>query len=206
MNDNSDLKKIVANNLSQLRKAKGLTQIQLADMFNYSDKAVSKWERGDTTPDLETLKALADFYGVTLDYLVTSPNLKEQQKMYVKEKKTVSTKAIGFIACMIPPLIAVAIYLILQLSIGYNYWLLFLWWIPLDALLLFIFSWIWWGKKKRSMFGILFSWAACICTYLELGTRLENNLGWNTWEILLIAIPLTIALLLWMRVVKKSDN
>ena len=65
-----DLKIIIGKNLSSLRKARKLTQLELAEKLNYSDKAVSKWEKGATTPDIETLKQLCDFYGVTLDYLV----------------------------------------------------------------------------------------------------------------------------------------
>ena len=80
MNENVPLKSIVANNLTELRKEKGLTQIQLAELFNYSDKAVSKWERGDTLPDLETLKALADYYQVTLDYLVHEGSRKDKSQ------------------------------------------------------------------------------------------------------------------------------
>ena len=57
-------KQIVAANLSALRKEKGLTQVQLAEQLHYSDKAVSKWERGESLPDLAVMKQLADFYGM----------------------------------------------------------------------------------------------------------------------------------------------
>ena len=67
-----DLKIIVGKNLAALRKKKKLTQIELADKFNYSDKAVSKWEQGATLPDLETLCQLCDFYRVTTEVLTTS--------------------------------------------------------------------------------------------------------------------------------------
>lgn len=196
------LKKIVAENLTHLRKEKGLTQIQLAQQFNYSDKAVSKWERGDTLPDLETLKALADFYGVTLDYLVyDGPN----KKQFTKPKATINFYAISLISCTIAPLICIIVYLCLYLSIGYNYWLLFFWCIPVDSLLLFIFSWIWFSKKSRSIFGIIFCFSSLVLTYIELGMRLENGVGWNTWEILLLVIPLTIALILWTRIKNDED-
>ena len=201
MNENVSLKSIVANNLTELRKEKGLTQIQLAELFNYSDKAVSKWERGDTLPDLETLKALADYYQVTLDYLVHEGSRKEKSQYLLKEdKEPVNTKAIAIISCMIAPLICVAVYISLLLSLQYNYWLAFLWWIPVDFLLLFIFAWLWWGKVQRTIYGILLSWTMVVCTYLELGVDLPNGIGWQVWEIILVGIPLTIALLLWMQV------
>ncbi len=207
MNENVPLKKIVASNLTELRKEKGLTQIQLAQLFNYSDKAVSKWERGDTLPDLETLKALADYYGVTLDYLVHDGDKKEKaQYLLAEEKAPVNTKAIAIISCMIAPLLCVALYIALWLSLGYNYWLAFIWWIPIDFLLLFIFAWLWWDKTQRTIYGILLSWSAVVCTYLELGMDLPNGMGWQVWEIILIGIPLTIALLLWMKVRVKPQE
>lgn len=67
----SDLRIILADNLIKLRKANHLTQLELAQKLNYSDKAISKWEHGDTLPDIETLKTLADMYGVTVDALLT---------------------------------------------------------------------------------------------------------------------------------------
>ena len=69
MDSETPLKLIIAQNLVELRKNKGLTQIQLAEKFGYSDKAVSKWEHGEAVPDIETLAKLVDYYGVTLDYL-----------------------------------------------------------------------------------------------------------------------------------------
>ena len=67
-------------------------------------------------------------------------------------------------------------------------------------LLLFIFAWLWWGKVQRTIYGILLSWTMVVCTYLELGVDLPNGIGWQVWEIILVGIPLTIALLLWMQV------
>ena len=64
------LKEIVAKNLTELRKSSRLTQVELAEKINYSDKTISKWERGEGLPDVETLKKLADLYGVTVDSIL----------------------------------------------------------------------------------------------------------------------------------------
>ena len=61
-----ELKAIVAKNLVALRKNAGFTQIELAEKLNYSDKAVSKWERGESLPDIETMKRIADLYCVSV--------------------------------------------------------------------------------------------------------------------------------------------
>ena len=66
-----DLREIIARNIVELRTSRGLTQNNLAEMLNYSDKAVSKWERGESVPDVAVLKAIADIFSVTVDYLIT---------------------------------------------------------------------------------------------------------------------------------------
>lgn len=65
-----DIKKIVAENISALRTKSNMTQLELAERLNYSDKAVSKWERAESLPDVTVLLQIADLFGVTLDYLV----------------------------------------------------------------------------------------------------------------------------------------
>ena len=66
----NDLKETISNNITKLRKEKKLTQFALANELNYSDKAISKWERGESIPDVITLKQIADFFGVTVDYML----------------------------------------------------------------------------------------------------------------------------------------
>ena len=58
------------NRLYQLRKQKGLSQEELANRLNVSRQTVSKWEVGDSTPDMEKLIAMSDLFGVSLDNLV----------------------------------------------------------------------------------------------------------------------------------------
>ena len=59
-----DLKVIFAQNLIALRKQMKLTQIELAEKINYSDKAVSKWERGESIPDVSVLMVIANLFNV----------------------------------------------------------------------------------------------------------------------------------------------
>ena len=75
-----DLKIIFAQNLIMLRKQMKLTQIELAEKINYSDKAISKWERGESIPDVSVLLNLAKLFGVDIDFLVTEHNNTEIAK------------------------------------------------------------------------------------------------------------------------------
>ena len=75
-----DLKVIISENITQLRKEHGLTQADLAEKLNYSDKAVSKWERAESLPDITVLKAMADLFNVKVDYLLTAEHEQEGQR------------------------------------------------------------------------------------------------------------------------------
>ncbi|MCR4791581.1 MAG: helix-turn-helix domain-containing protein [Lachnospiraceae bacterium] len=58
------------NKLYELRKQKGLSQEELASRLNVSRQTVSKWEVGDSSPDMEKLVAMSDLFGITLDELI----------------------------------------------------------------------------------------------------------------------------------------
>lgn len=64
------LNEIIAENLRLYRRLHGFTQAELADVLRYSDKSVSKWERGEGLPDVTVLLALSEIYGVTVSELI----------------------------------------------------------------------------------------------------------------------------------------
>ena len=69
-NENERIKSAIAANITELRKRSGMTQQDLAAALNYTDKAVSKWERAESIPDVIILKRIADLFGVSVDYLL----------------------------------------------------------------------------------------------------------------------------------------
>ena len=82
-----DLKVTIAKNIQTLRKNTGLTQSGLAERLNYSDKAVSKWERGESLPDIAVLKEIADLFGVSVDYLLSDSH--DLPEMALSTKKMI---------------------------------------------------------------------------------------------------------------------
>lgn len=82
-----------AETIARLRKEKGLTQKQLAEQFGVSDRSVSKWERGETMPDVALLPDIADFFAVSVDDLlrgdaeIEAPDAEESA---LRAKQTVS--------------------------------------------------------------------------------------------------------------------
>ena len=77
----TNIKNVVAKNIVYYRKKLNMTQLELAEKLDYSDKAISKWERAEAIPDITVLKKLADIFGITVDDLLN-------QLEGVKPKKT----------------------------------------------------------------------------------------------------------------------
>ncbi len=197
----NDAKNAVAENLTQLRKAHGLTQAQLAEKFNYSDKAICRWEKGDTLPDISTLCALADFYGVTMNDLV-DPNF--EACTGENEEKTVFKYRLLITAMMLATvwLLTVVIF-ITTTAFKEPYWIIFIWAIPASC---FSIMRIWRGNKLNSIIKIvIFSiliWTAITAVFLHL---LVMN-GVNSWMLYLIGIPLELIIVFWQQVKKYRDR
>lgn len=199
------LKQIVAENLTALRKSKGLTQLELAEKFNYSDKAVSKWEKGDTTPDIETLQALADFYGVTIDYF-THEGSKKEKEIYVTEKPKMNRPLVCFYYSLIAPIVAILVYVLVLFFGHQNMWPIWTWMLAADSILLFVLSCVFFSRGVKSFFGSLMTWLIVLATYLQLGYSLPLPQGYLLWEVFLLPIPITIAFVIYGYTGKKKEE
>ena len=199
-----DLSPIVSHNLTELRKGRGLTQGQLAEKFAYSDKSISKWEHGEALPNLNTLQELADFYGVTLDYLThveSDISLQERGKNDpVAEKinkSIIATLGVTFIwTIAICGVVGCILF-----KTTWPYWLPLIWAIPLSF---FALSWFnhKWGKREWSLpIQLCFIWTLVSAAYVEVGMDFGME-GWQLWVILLVGIPLTVAQIFYQRLKK----
>ena len=182
------IKEIVGNNLANLRKSHHLTQLELAEKFDYSDKAISKWEKGDTLPDIEVLYKLAEFYGVTLDFLTHEPSNEHIKKYSQIRGSRISIVCLSVaIVWMIATIVFVWMYLFAEPTV--NHWQIFVWAIPASCLILFVMNHMW-GKKVYVFYiGTVFIWSLIVSIYLEA-------LSWNPWPLFLLGIPAQIILLL----------
>lgn len=180
------LKRLVADNITMYRKANGLTQIQLAEKLNYSDKAVSKWERGESLPDLYILMQIVDMFGITLNDLVTK---QEQPKKVSKSKLNhtiVTLLSIGLVW-----LIAFIVYVILHMaSVSMDY-MVFLYSLPVAFIVLIVFSKI--AKNRLWVYiavtGLIFSVPLAICVQLKW--------QYNSAYLFLISGVLEVLTILW---------
>lgn len=184
-----DLKVLLSKNLLTLRKSKGLTQLELANKLNYSDKSISKWEHGDAVPDIEVLKRIADFYEVTVDYLI-SDNTSKPEIPKTTRANTRNKIIITGLSTLLVWLVATILYVQFSIWLDVYYWLVFVWAVPASFIVLTVFNGIW-GKRRFS-----FTITSCL-VWSILASLYLQFLKFNLWIIFIIGIPLQIAIVLW---------
>lgn len=191
-----DLKEIIAANITNLRKGKNLTQAELAEKLNYSDKAISKWERGESIPDITVLKDIADLFEVTVDYLITQDHKKSSKIIsIIKKKNRFFISLLGI--SPIWTLATIAFYIIWLLSNGNRYyWLTFIYAIPPSLIVAIIFNSIW-GKRKINFYLI------SALVWSILGTFYLAFLKYNLWMMFIIGIPAQIIIIIWSKIKKE---
>ena len=162
-----DLKNIIADNLISLRKANKLTQLELADKLNYSDKAISKWERGESLPDIVILKQLADMYNVNVDYILTAHSEEDKAQYHIPRPELNNKLIITLLACLSVWLLATILYINFKIMFDKYYWIVWIWALPLTSIVLIVFSSIW-GKKYMVILSVsLLIWTLILSIYLQ---------------------------------------
>jgi len=192
-----DLKQIIAKNLTVLRKKSGMTQNELAQKLNYSDNAVSRWERGELAPSIEVLENIAEIYGIEPDMLLrenANGVVEKNEKKQMINKFATIILIVSIIWCMV----AVA-YIYSYKIFGINMWLLFCWAVPVSCLILLPFN-DYWGKYvyKFVILSVLV-WTTLACVYLQF-------LKYNLWLVFIVGIPAQIALVIWAFIKPKTKK
>lgn len=188
----NDLKKTIGKNIIELRKSSSMTQAELAEKINYSDKAVSKWECGDAVPDIAVLKGLADMFSVSVDYLLEdvheSPVTSAADTSVKKRNKCIITALSSSLVWLIATLVFTIINLCL---VGNGFaWLAFIYAVPVTAIVLLVFNSIWGRIKYNFIIITVLVWTTLASIYFTL-------LKYNIWLIFIIGIPAQIIILLW---------
>ena len=188
-----DIKLIIGKNLAELRKRKKYTHWDLANILGYSDKAISKWEKGDSLPDIEVLYNICNLYGVTLDYLTHEGNYKDKKQFISANKKyTRNKKIITCLSCITVWFIAVTLFSSILMYNNTTYWPIFTWSISITCIVLLVFNCIWGQKPLRFLFISFLVWTLLAGAFLQ-----SIYYGINIWPIFLVGIPSQIAIILW---------
>ena len=196
--EEKEFKLVVAANIIKYRKMKKITQLELAETLHYSDKAVSKWERGESLPDVIVLKELADFFGVTLDTLITDNKEKHYKIGMFSIKRRILIPVLSVVMVWVLATLTFAFFNWLRTPFfvtngngDYSYAIVFFYAIPISMILLLIFSLLWWTNITTGIFASGLIWTVALSIHFSLS---EVN---NIWMIYLVGVPCQIAAVLW---------
>ena len=215
MAEMADLKSIVAQNIMDLRRRNNMTQLDLAERLNYTDKAVSKWERGESLPDIAVLKTIADMFDVTIDYLVSAEHedpeanhiwLESEEEVSEKEKnkrKRLLTHAyITGVSVLLVWLLATFAFVMCGLVNPEQtmHWLAFLYAVPVSCVVWLVFNSIWFNSRRNFWIISFLMWsvfAAIHVTCSVFGVA-------QVWLLYILGIPGQAIILLWSRLFKRT--
>lgn len=201
MEKEEKLRRNLANNLIHYRKESNLTQLQLAEKLNYSDKAISKWERAESVPDIYILNTLAELYSCSVDDLL-SERIKVKRSFY-KNRFIISLMAVALVW-----LVAIIVYMVWKM-VGESmnltnvpYWITWLYALMISFIVAVVFSKIWGKRWHRFIFisGIIWSTGLVLFTHFLL---LSLPVPWLVWCVCAAVEVLTF---LWYSLIRKKKN
>ena len=213
MNDEK-LKKQLGANIAAYRKSMGLTQAGLAEKLNYSDKAVSKWERAESVPDVLTLTQLAELFDVTVNDLLVDPDeLPEQtgkveQVMSAAVEKAMKRKAnkriILGLSSLLVWFVALLMFVIFSSLDVPKSWIAFIYALPADAIVRLSLRSAWKDFRKNQWLVSGIMWGTILSIFMTLLLFFD----FNFWMVFLLGIPGQLAIFLAFRLKKcpKEDN
>ena len=203
--DLEKLKRQIGTNIALQRKNAGLTQVGLAEKLNYSDKAVSKWERGDSMPDILTLVQLSELFEVSVDDLLSDPNALpgnpgslEKAMSQVSEKalkRKANKNVILALSSTLVWFIALLFFVVIS-SFGIPCsWIAFIYAIPINAIVLLSLRSAWRDFRWNRVLISVIVWSTLLALYLSFLLFLHFQM----WKLFLLGLPGEIAITLWFR-------
>ena len=207
--DDEQVKERIGGNIAFYRKQAGLTQAQLAEKLNYSDKAVSKWERGDSIPDVLTLMQIAARFQVTVDDLLgdvnalpDNPTTLERAMTQVSEKalkRKANKNVILALSTTLVWFVALFVFVVFSSFSIPNSWLAFFYAVPVNAIVLLSLRSAWHDFRWNKALISAIVWGSLVSIHVSIWAFLD----FNAWKIYLLGIPGQIAIFLWFRMFKQ---
>ena len=208
--DDEKLKKQIGVNIVSYRKRWGLTQAALAEKLNYSDKAVSKWERGESLPDVQILIQLADMFQITVNDLLVDPNAlpentgKVEQVMEKAVERTLKRKAdkkiILQLSAVLVWFVALLIFVVLSTLDIPKSWVSFFCAVPATGIVLLSLCSAWGEFRWNKIFISVIMWGSLLSIFVMTLVFAQANV----WRIFLLGLPGQLAIYLWFRMFRKS--
>lgn len=160
--EESVLRRTISKNIAAYRKAHKDTQLDLAGKLNYSDKSVSKWERGESLPDIYILTQIADLYGITVSNLIGEIEPPKEDKPHYHLFILALSVALVFAVA------AVLFAAFLIVGVAFPAWLFFVYAVPAAATVCVVFTSLWWGIWQQGASVSILIWSLGVCLYLSL--------------------------------------
>ena len=197
-----NLTAVIAENLIYYRKKAQLTQNELAEKLNYSDKSISKWERGEGVPDIHILVQLAKLYGLTVNDFLTTKKKQKVANLFI------SKILITLISISLVWFIATLVFLGLRLfapktNETLRHWMVFIYAIPVSCIVWIVFNDVYF-KRIYNIFAV-----SSLCWTLALSIFLTFHTYPNIELIFSVAIPFQIMIILFYLLLcrrKKHTN
>ena len=205
--DGEKLKAQIGTNIAAYRKQAGLTQVGLAEKLNYSDKAVSKWERGESIPDVLTLALLAEQFEITVNDLLVdfnqlpgNPGKLEKAMTQVSEKALKRKADKNIILALSSTLVWFVALLVFVVMSSFEFldpysWLIFFFAVPANAIVLLSLRSAWRDFRWNKGLITTIVWGMIVSIHISLIVIFQ----YNFWKLYLLGIPGQIAIFLWFR-------
>ncbi|HZK20756.1 MAG TPA: helix-turn-helix transcriptional regulator [Oscillospiraceae bacterium] len=173
-----ELKKVVARNILELRTLSKMTQFELGEKLNYSDKAISKWERAESIPDAYVLKQMGDLFGVSVDYLLCENGDKKKEIPAPQHNNHLTITKISIVGVFT---FALFVFIVLW-AFGHIVPLVLIYAIPVSLVVLLVLNSVW--RRGKDNFYIISAlvWSLLASFYLSF-------LHYNWWLIFALGIP-----------------
>ncbi len=167
-----------------------MTQLALAELLNYSDKAVSKWERGEAIPDVTVLKSIADHFGVSVDYLLTEEHTAEEKTtaaaLRERRKSRLFTSIISVVLVWLLAIVAFSVMVAVRSC--FAPWLVFIYALPVSFILVLVLNCVWGKRRLNYMIVTLIMWSVILSAYLTV----LMTASLNFWLLFVIGAPIQV--------------
>ena len=187
-----DVRKNIVSNLILLRKANKMTQQELAKALNYSDKAISRWEVGESLPDIGVLLRVCEIYGVDFDWLIhrhdDAPTIGKKRSEGLGPRM-----AIVFLLATFCYAVATIIFVYNRVVHNGSVWMAYIWATPASLSFAAAFSRRWWNGITTAILISLDMWSILTSVYLHFLATVNENI----WPIFLLGVPVQVIFVLF---------
>ena len=194
-----DVRKNIVSNLILLRKTNKMTQQELAKALNYSDKAISRWEVGESLPDIGVLLRVCEIYGVEFDWLIhrhdDAPTIGKKRSEGLGPRM-----AIVFLLATFCYAVATIIFVYNRVFHNGSVWMAYIWATPASLSFAATFSRRWWNGITTAILISLEMWSILTSVYLHFLATVQENI----WPIFLLGVPVQVIFVLFEYIRRRN--